>query len=70
MAHVGLDKMTGGEGRAEGQFPGEHGGGDNARELARVVAGIYARGPAHAEEVEHSGLRLEDGPAADCADFN
>lgn len=70
MRHMGLDQMTGGEGGAEAQFAGKHGGAHDAGQFAGVFAGRGRVGAAHAEEVEHAGLRFQDGAAADGADFD
>lgn len=70
MRHVGSDEMAGGQGRAEGEFAGEDAGGDDLGELAGVVAGRGGVRAADAEHVEHGGLGLEDGAAADGADFD
>lgn len=70
MTHVRLHQVSGREGRAERQFARQDAGGDDARELARVVARLAGVGAAHAEQVEHGGLGLEDGAAAYGADFD
>lgn len=62
--------MTGREGGAEGKFTRQDTSSNNAGELARVVAGVGGVGAAHAEEVEHCCLGLEDGAAAEGADFD
>lgn len=70
MRHVGFDQVAGGEGGAQGQFAGEDTRGDDFGELLGVGARGGGVGAADAEEVEHSGLGLEDGAAADGADFD
>jgi hypothetical protein len=70
MLHVGLDEVAGGEGGAEGELAREDGGGDDACERAGVLAGVGEMGPAHAEQVEHRTLRVQDGAAAEGADFD
>jgi len=70
VRHVRLDEMSRSQGRAQGQFAGEDTGTDDACELARVVAGVRGVGAAHAQEIEHRGLGLEDGAAAQGADFD
>lgn len=70
VLHVRADEVAGGEGRAEGQLAGQHGGADDARELARVRARCCWVRAAHAEQVEHGRLRAEEGAAADGADFD
>ena len=52
------------------QFTSKYTRGDDARELPCVVAWSGGMRAAHAEQVEHGGLGLEDGAAADCADFD
>lgn len=70
MAHMRLHEVARGQRGAQGEFAREHAGGDDAGELACVVAWVRGVGAAHAEEVEHGGLGLEDGAAADRADFD
>lgn len=70
MRHMALHQMTRREGRAEGQLTGQDTSGDDTRELARVVARVGGVGATDAEEVEHCGLGLEDGAAAEGADFD
>lgn len=70
MLHMGLDEVTGGKGRAEGELAREDGGGDNACERAGVLAGVGEVGPTHAEQVEHRTLGVQDGAAAESADFD
>jgi len=48
---VCLDEVTGSQGAAETQFAGEYGCGNDAGQLASVVAGICWVGPSDAEEV-------------------
>jgi len=67
---VRLDEVAGGEGGAEGELAREDGGGDDACERAGVLAGTGEVGPAHAEQVEHRTLRVQDGTAAEGADFD
>lgn len=61
--------MTSGQGRAKGEFASEGGRTDNASETTGVVAGVGGVGAAHAEEIEHGGLWLQDGATAEGADF-
>lgn len=70
VRHVCLDEVARSEGRAQRQLAGQHGGGDDAGEEACVLAGCDGVGAAHAEHVEHGGLGLEDGAAAQGADFD
>ena len=70
MCHVCLDEVASAESAVEGEFACEDAGGDDAGELAGVVAGGFLVGAADAQEVEHGGLGLEDCAAADCADFD
>jgi hypothetical protein len=70
VRHVRFDKVARAQGAVEGQFTGQDARGNDARELARVVAGRGLVGAAHAEQVEHGGLGLEDGAAANGADFD
>jgi hypothetical protein len=70
VRHVRFDKVARAQGAVEGQFTGQDARGNDARELARIVAGRGLVGAAHAEQVEHGGLGLEDGAAADGADFD
>jgi hypothetical protein len=70
VRHVRFDKVARAQGAVEGQFTGQDARGNDARELARVVAGRGLVGAAHAEQVEHGGLGLEDGATANGADFD
>ena len=70
MGHMRLDEVTGGEGRAQREFTGEDACGDDLGELLGVFAGGGGVSAAHTEEVEHGCLGLEDGAAADGADFD
>lgn len=70
VGHVRLDEVAGGEGRAERKFAGEDACGDDLGELLGVLAGSGGVGAAHAEEVEHGCLGLEDRAAANGADFD
>ncbi len=70
MAHVCLHQMASSQRRAQRQFAGENPGSDNTSKLARVISWISGMSAADAEEVEHSSLGLEDGAAADGADFD
>jgi hypothetical protein len=67
---VCLDKVTGAQGAVEGQFTCEHTGGDDARELACVVTGRFRVRATDTEKIEHGGLGVENGAAADGADFD
>jgi hypothetical protein len=70
VRHVRFDQMTRTQRGVERKFAGEDTSGDDTRELARVVAWGGGVSAAHAEEVEHGGLGLEDGAAANGADFD
>lgn len=70
MGHMRPDKMSRTQRAVERKLSRKDTGGDDAGELARVVARRFLVGAAHAEEVEHSGLWLEDCTAADGADFD
>ena len=70
MLHVGRDKVACGEGGGEAELAGEDASGDDAGELAGVRAGRGGVGAADAEQVEHGGLRGEEGAAADGADLD
>jgi hypothetical protein len=65
-----FDQMARTQRGVERKFAGEDTSSDDTRELARVVAWGGGVSAAHAEEVEHSGLGLEDGAAANGADFD
>jgi len=69
MRHVGLHQMPGCQRRTQGKLTGQYTGGDYARKLLRVAARRGWVWTADAEEVEHGGLRFEDGSAADGANF-
>lgn len=62
--------MPCGQRRAQTEFTRQYTGSYDACELACVVAGRGLVGATHAEEVEHGGLRREEGAASDCADFD
>ena len=49
---------------------GKNARGDDLGELLRVRAGVRGVGAADAEHFEHGGLGLQDGAAADGADFD
>ena len=70
MRHMRLHQMARRQRRTQRQFARKHTSSNDASELARVVAGVSGMGAAHAQQVEHGGLRLEDGAAADGADFD
>lgn len=70
MRHVRFNEMASAEGAVEREFAGKDTRSNDAGELARVVAGGSGVSAADAEEVEHGGLGLEDGAAADGADFD
>jgi hypothetical protein len=70
MRHMRLHQMARGQGRAQAELTRQHACGNDAGELARVVAGVGGMRASHAEQVEHGGLGLEDGAAADGADFD
>lgn len=69
VLHMRADEMAGSESTAQGQLTSEDGGGDNTGETARVVTRARRVSAADAEEVEHGGLGLEDGAAAESTDF-
>lgn len=70
MRHMRLDQMARGQRRTQRKLTRQHAGSDDAGELARIVAGVGGMGASHAQQVEHGGLGLEDGAAADGADFD
>jgi hypothetical protein len=70
MRHVRLDEMARAQRGIQTELACEDAGGDDARELTRVVARCGWVGAADAEEVEHGGLGLEDGAATDGANFD
>lgn len=70
MRHMRFHEVTRSKRRAEREFASEHARGDDLGELLRVGAGGGGVGAADAEHFEHGGLGLEDGAAADGADFD
>jgi len=70
MRHMRPHQMPRTQRAIQTQFTGQHTRRNDARELARVVAGGCGVCAADAEKVEHGGLGLEDGAAADGADFD
>lgn len=58
MRHVRLDQMSSTQCAVQRKLSCKHTGGDNAGELASVVAGCLLVGAAYTEEIEHGGLRL------------
>jgi len=64
------DQMASCQSRAKREFTSKNTSGDDAGELPSVGAGGGHVSAADAEEVEHGGLGLEDGAAADGADFD
>ena len=69
MCHVCLDEVTGAQRTVEREFSSENAGGNDAGELAGVVARGSGVSASDAEEVEHGRLRLEDGTATNGTDF-
>ena len=65
-----LDKMTGAQSAVERQLSSENAGTDDAGKLACVVTRSLLVRAAYAKEVQHSGLGLKDGTAANGADLN
>ena len=70
MRHMRSNQMTRRQRSIQTQFTRQHSRGDDTRELSRVVARAFGVRAAHAQEVEAGGLGLEDGAAADGADFD
>ena len=70
MRHVRLHQVSRSKSRAKRQLTGEDAGGDDFGELTRVRARFGHVCATHAEEVEHGCLGLENGAAADGADFD
>ena len=70
MGHMRLDQMARRERAAKAQLAREDAGGHDASELLGIVTGIGGMSASNAEEVEHCTLRLEDGAAANGADFD
>lgn len=70
MSHVCLDKMAGGKGATQTNFTGKNASGHNTSKSPGIVTGICWVGPSDAKEVEHSALRLQDGPASNRANFD
>lgn len=70
MRHMRFDKVTSAQGGVQRQLSSKNTSADDASELASVVARGFLMGAADAQEVEHRGLGLENGAAADGADFN
>lgn len=70
MCHVRLDQMPGREGAAQTELAGQYGSGNDTREALRILAWVRGVGAAHAEEVEHGALGLEDGTTTDGTDFD
>lgn len=70
VRHVRLHEMSCAERAVERKLARQDTGGDDAGQLARVVARCLLVSAAHTEEVEHSGLWLENCAATDCADFD
>ena len=70
VCHVRLDEMTGAQRTVERQLTGQDTGGNDTSELPGVVTGRCWVSAAYAKEIEHGGLGLEDGTAADGTDFD
>ena len=70
MRHVRSDKMTGAEGAVETEFTGKDTRSDDAGKLTRIVARRGWMSTTNAEEIQHGGLRFEDGTAANGTDLN
>lgn len=70
MSHVCPHKMASGKGTTQTDFAGKNGSSHDSSELPGILARICWVGPSDAEEVEHSALRFQDGPASNRADFD
>lgn len=69
MRHMRLNQMSRLQRGIQTQLSRQHTRRDNPREFPRVVARVRGMRATDAEEVEHSGLGLEDRAAAYGADF-
>lgn len=69
MSHVCFHQVTSGQGRAQREFTSEGSRTDDTGETTGVVTGVSGVRATDTKEVEHSRLRLEDGAAAEGADF-
>jgi hypothetical protein len=69
MRHVGTDQMTSRQGAAERQLAGQNGGSHDAGQASGVLAWAGRVRATDAKHVEHGGLGLEDGAAAEGADL-
>ena len=70
MRHMRSNEMACSKRGVQAQLTSQHRGGDDAGELSGVVTWVGGVWAAHTEEVEHSGLGLEDRAAANGADFD
>jgi hypothetical protein len=52
------------------QFACQHGGCDNAGQLASIISRVGGMCTSNTQQIEHGGLRFKDGSAADCSNFN
>lgn len=70
MSHVGLHEVTGRKSRAKTEFSSEDTSCNNTSELPCVISRICGVWSTHTEQIEHGGLRLEDGSSTNRADFD
>jgi hypothetical protein len=70
MGHVGPDKVSSGERRAQTELTGENGGGDDARQLAGVLTGVGGVSSTNAKQVEHGTLGFKDSTTTDGTHLN
>jgi hypothetical protein len=62
--------MTGSKCRAQAQFSGKHGGGDNTCELTSIVTRVGVVRAAYTKQVKHSTLSFKDRTTANSSNLN
>lgn len=70
VRHVCLDKVASGQSGTQAKLSRKHGGGDNARQLPRVLARVARMRAPDAKHLQHRRLRLQNRTTANRADLN
>ena len=70
MGHVSPNQVSCSQGSTQTELTSQHRGGNDARQLARVLTRGGGVRSANTEQVKHSGLRLKDGTTTNGTDLN
>jgi hypothetical protein len=62
--------MTGSKGSAQTELTGQHGGGNDARQLAGILTGGGWVSTADTQKVQHGSLAFKDGTTTNGADLD